>query len=352
MSDGKDPTTENREPLEQFLTWRRANVSRRAARRRRWFGYVAVVLLAVSGVALVTWVTESARDARGRVTVERRQAPPESVAAASHDSAPPARLSAPPAGPVIERTPAEEGSRVTARGTPRIEPLERSSGAGQTRTLPPRQPSSLLSPVAEDPSQTSDVAVGVPMPDASLRLNEAVSPPPSRTPTAPPASVPTSPLLTGTVAEPSGSIATVTPENPKSDDVQTVPPPPSKPEAAIATAAPPNVPDAVARAGSGGASITEAGQSWAGHRQPKSRVVAESVVSWLEEVQEFREAAKREIGEFHAGVDKVLSCLARTILGRHSCSPGPAAEKAGRWSAAGTSDGTCRKTRTAADDGF
>ena len=320
MSDDKDPATEKCEQLEQFLKWRGANFRRRTARRRRWFRYVAVVSFVVIGVALVTWVTESARGARGRVTFERRQAPPESVAAASHDSAPPARLSAPPAGMVIERTPAEEGPRVTARGTPRSEPFERSSGASQARPLPPRQPSSLLSPVAEN---TSDVAVRVPMPDASLRLNEAVSPPPSRTPTAPSASVPTSPFLTETVAEPSGSIATVTPANPKPDDAQTVAPPPSKPEAVIATAAPPNVPDAVARAGSGGTSITEAGQSQAGHRQPKSRAVAESVVSWLEEVQEFRDAAKREIGGFHAGVDKVLSCLARTIVGRHSCSPAP-----------------------------
>ena len=322
MSDDKDPATEKCEQLEQFLKWRGANFRRRTARRRRWFRYVAVVSFVVIGVALVTWVTESARGARGRVTFERRQAPPESVAAASHDSAPPARLSAPPAGMVIERTPAEEGPRVTARGTPRSEPFERSSGASQARPLPPRQPSSLLSPVAENPSQTSDVAVGVPMPDASLRLNEAVSPPPSRTPTAPPASVTTSPLLTETVAESSGSIATVTPANPRPDDAQTVAPPLSKPEAVIATTAPPNVPDA--SAGSGGASMTEAGQSWASHRQPKSRVVAESVVSWLEEVQEFRDAAKREIGGFHAGVDKVLSCLARTIVGgRHSCSPGP-----------------------------
>ena len=320
MSDDKDPATEKCEQLEQFLKWRGANFRRRTARRRRWFRYVAVVSFVVIGVALVTWVTESARGARGRVTFER---PPESVAAASHDSAPPARLSAPPAGMVIERTPAEEGPRVTARGTPRSEPFERSSGASQARPLPPRQPSSLLSPVAENPSQTSDVAVGVPMPDASLRLNEAVSALPSRTPTAPPASVPTSPLLTETVAEPSGSIASVTPANPKPDDAQTVAPPPSKPEAVIAPAAPPNVPDAVARAGSGGASSTEAGQSRAGHRQPKSRAVAESVVSWLEEVQEFRDAAKREIGGFHAGVDKVLSCLARTIVGRHSCSPAP-----------------------------
>lgn len=322
MSDDKDPATEKSEQLEQFLKWRRANFRPRAARRRRWFRYVAVVSFAVIGVALVTWVTESARDARGRVTFERRQVPPESAAAASHDSAPPARLSAPPAGPVIERTPAEEGPRVTARGTSRIEPVKRSSGTSQARPLPPRQPSSLLSPVAEDPPQTSDVAGGVQRPDASLGLNEAVSPPSSRTPTAPPASVPTSPLPKETIAEPSGPIASVTPANPKPDDAQTVALPPSKPEAVIAPAAPPNVPDA--RAGSGGASTTEAGQSQAGHRQPKSRVVAESVISWLEEVQEFRDVAKREIGEFHEGFDKVLSCLARTIVGgRHSCTPAP-----------------------------
>jgi hypothetical protein len=330
MSDGKDPTTENRAQLEHFLSWRQANFRRRAARRRRWFRYVAVMSLAVIGVALVTWVTEWARDARGRVTFERRQAPPESVAAASHDSAPPARLSAPPAGPVIERTPAEEGPRVTARG-PRSEPYKRSSEASQARPLPPRQPSSRPSPSGEDPSQTSDVAVGVSMPDASLGLNEAVSPPPPRTPTAPPASVPTSPLLEETV-EPSGSIASVRPANPKPDDAQTVASPPSQPEAVIAPAAPPNVPDAVASVGSGGVSNTEAGQSRAGQGQPKSRVVAESVISWLEgEVQGFRDAAKREIGEVRADFDKVRrdllrlpSCLARASAeDRESCSPAP-----------------------------
>jgi hypothetical protein len=338
MSDGKDPTTENRAQFEHFLSWRQANFRRRAARRRRWFGYVAVVSFAVIGVALVAWVTESARDARGRVTFERRQAPPESVAAASHDSAPPARLSAPPAGAVIERTPAEEGPRVTARGTSRIEPFKRSSGASQARPLPPRQPSSLRSPVAEDPPQTSDVAGGMERPDASLGLNEAVSPPSSRTPTAPPASVPTSPLPKETIAEPSGPIASVAPTNPKPDDAQTVAPPPSKQEAVTASAAPPNISDTVARAGSDGASSTEAGQSQAGHRQPKGQVVAESVVSWLEgEVQELRDAAEREIGEFRAGFDKVRrhllrlpSCLARAIAedrpiaeDRNSCSPAP-----------------------------
>jgi hypothetical protein len=48
-----------------------------------------------------------------------------------------------------------------------------------------------------------------------------------------------------------------------------------------------------------------------GQRQPKSRVIGDKVVSWLEgEVQEVRDTARREIGEFRAGVDKVLSCLA------------------------------------------
>jgi len=331
MSDDKDPATGERVQLEQFLTWRRANFGRQAARRRRWFRYVAVMSSAVICVALVTWVTESARDARGRVTFERRQAPPESVAAASPDSAPPARLSAPPAGPVIERTPAEEGPRVTARGT-RSEPFKRSSGTSQARPLPPREPSSLLSPVAAAPAQTSEVAGGVQVPDASLGLNEAVSPPRSRTPTASPANVSPSPLPEETVTERSGSIATATPANPKPDDAQTVASSPSKPEAVIAPASPPNGSDTVASAGSGGASTTEAGESQAGPRQPKGRVVAESVVSWLEgEVQEFHDGAKREIGEFRAGFEKVRrllltlpSCLAQAIAeDRHSCSPAP-----------------------------
>ena len=329
MSDDKDPATGERAQLEQFLTWRRANFGRRAARRRRWFRYVAVMSSAVICVALVTWVTESARDARGRVTFERRHAPPESVAAASHDSAPPARLSAPPTGPVIERTPAEEGPRVTARGT-RSEPFKHSSGTSQARPLPPREPSSFLSPVAEAPSQTSDVAGGVPMPAASLGLNEAVSSSRTRTPTAPPANVPPSPLPKETVTERSGSIATATPANPKPDDAQTVASPASKPEAVIEPASPPNGSDTVASAGSGGASTTEAGQSQAGHRQPKGRVVAESVVSWLEgEVREFHDGAKREIGEFRAGFEKVRrllltlpSCLAITE-DRDSCRPAP-----------------------------
>ena len=50
-------------------------------------------------------------------------------------------------------------------------------------------------------------------------------------------------------------------------------------------------------------------------RQPKSRVIGDKVVSWLGgEAQELRDTARREIGEFRAGVDKVLSYLAWMVL--------------------------------------
>lgn len=312
MSDDKDRATEAR--VEQFLRWRQANFRRLAVRRRRWVRYVAVSSFAVFGVALVTWVTESARDTRGRVTVEG-EAPPESVAAASHDSASPPRLSAPPAGPVIERSPAEERTRVTARET-RSAPFKRSSGLKSVPPLPPREPSSFLSPVVEAPAPTSDVAGGVQVPDALLRHNEA--------------SVPTPPRLTETITGQSRSIASATPSNPKPDDAQTVALPPAKPEAVIAPAPPPNGSDTVASAGSDEASNTEAGQLQVGHRQPKGRVLAESVVRWLEgEVQEFHDGANREIGEFRAGFDKLRrqllmlpSCLTRAIADdQPSCSP-------------------------------
>jgi hypothetical protein len=333
MSDDKDPATEAR--LQQFLRWRQANVRRRAV-RRRWFRYIAVSSFAVIGVALVTWATESARDTRGRVTVERRQAQPESVAAASHDSATPARLSARPAGPMIERSPAVEGTPVTVRGT-RSAPSKRSSvkrfsGLESGPPLPPREPSSFLSPIVEAPAPTSDVAGGVQGPDALLRRNEAATPSPSLTPTAPPASVSTPPLLTETITERSGSIAAATPSSPKPDDAQTVAPPPAKPEAVIAPASPPNRSDTVATAGSDGASNSEARELQVGHRQPKSRVLADSVATWLEgEVQEFRDGAKREIGEFRAGFDKLRrhllllpACLTRAVAeDRPSCSTSP-----------------------------
>ena len=329
MRDDKDPATGERAQLEQFLKWRRANFGRRASRRRRWLRYGAAMASAGLYVALVTWVTESVRDTRGRVTFEQRQVQPESVAAAAHDSAP--RLSAPPAGPVIEPTPAEESPRVTARGTP-SEPLQRPSRTSHTRPLPPRQPSSVLSPVAKARVQTSGVAGGVPTPDASLGRMEAPPPPPSWNRPAPLAGVPTTPLLNETVTERSGSIATIAPANPMPDDAQTVASPPSKPEEVIASASAPNGSDTVGSAGSGGASTSQAGPLQTGHRQPKSRDLAESVVSWLEgEVQEFHDGAKRQIDEFRAGFDKVRghllalpSCLSRAIADvQQSCSPAP-----------------------------
>lgn len=305
MSEGKGPATGDREHFERYLKWR-AEFRRRAARRRRWFWSVAVVSLAVIGLALVTWRTELARDARARVVFERRQAPPKSVATTSHDSEPRAPLSAPPAGTVVKRTPTERGSRVAAREPPRIRPPERSSGASKVHTLPPRQPSSLSSPLAEDPAQTTDVAAGLRVPDASRGPDPAVSPPPSPTSTAAtPASVPTSPLLKETVANRSDSVATVTPTNPTPDDAQTVAPPPSKPEAVTTASAPSNIPDGVPAPGCAGASVTEAGQS-------RAQAVADCVVGWLKgEVREFRDGAKREIDELRAGFDRVRRALQR-----------------------------------------
>jgi hypothetical protein len=310
MSNEKDSATEERERLERLLEWRRATGRRRAARRRH--RYVAVMLLGVGGIGglgLVTWLTEWQRDARGRVTSER-QAPQES---ASRESVSLATLSAPPAGTVTERTPAERGPRAAARGMLRIEPLERSRGASKARTLPPRQPSSLPSAVAEDPAHTRDVTAGVQVPDASRAPDPVLLLPQPPTPTtATLASVPTSPLLEETVADRSEWIATVTPTNRTPDDAHAVAPPPSKPEAVTAAVAPPDVPDAVPGPRCGGASIADAGQSRAGHGQPKSRAVADCVVGWLKgEVQEFRDGAKREIGEFRAEFDKLRRGLQR-----------------------------------------
>jgi hypothetical protein len=237
MSDGRSPATGDREPLERYLTWR-AEFRRRAARRRFWVCSVAVVSLAVVGLALVTWRTEWAGDAR--VVSERRHAPPKSVATTFHDSGPRAPLSAPPAGTVVERTPAERGSRVAAREMPRMGPPERSTGPSKARTLPPRQPSSLPSPLAEDPARTPDVAAGLREADASRAPEAAVSPPPSPTSTSTtPATVLTSPLPKEKVADRSEAVATVTPTNPTPDDAQTVAPPPSKREALGGSVAPP-----------------------------------------------------------------------------------------------------------------
>jgi len=310
MNEGKGPATGDREHLERYLKWR-AEFRRRAARRRRWFCSVAVVSLAAIGVALVTWRTELTRDALVRIAFERRQAPPKSVATTSHDSEPRPPLSAPPAGTVVERTPAERSSRVAARETPRIGPPERSSGASKARTLPPRQPSSLPSPVADGPARTPDVAAGLRVADASRAPDAAVSPPPPPISTfATPATVLTSPLLREKVAERSEAVSTVTPTNPTPDDPQTVTPPPSKPEAVTTAIAPPSIPDAGPGPGCSGASVTEAGQSRGGHGQPRHQAVADCVVGWLKgEVQEFRDGANREIGEFRAGFDRVRRAL-------------------------------------------
>jgi hypothetical protein len=53
MSEGKGLATGGREHLERYLKWRE-EFRRRAARRRRWFCFVAVRFLGVIGLALVT----------------------------------------------------------------------------------------------------------------------------------------------------------------------------------------------------------------------------------------------------------------------------------------------------------
>jgi hypothetical protein len=180
--------------------------------------------------------------------------------------------------------------------------------------LPPTR----VSVLAVDPgcfraTRTSGRRFGEGEPDASRAPDQVLSPPQSPTPaTATLAGVPTASLLEETVANRSEWIATATPTNRTPDDAHAGKPPPSKPEAVTAAVAPPDVPDAVPGPGCGGASIAEPGQPRAGHWQPKSRVVADCVVGWLKGgVQDFRDGAKREIGEFRAAFDRLRRGLQR-----------------------------------------
>lgn len=258
MSDDKNPAPADHAQLDGFLRWRHANVRRRAARRRRRHALMAS--LAIIVLALVAGVAELARDARGGETLARGPAPAESVAAAPPASAPAARPSAPPAGPPA----VEDGPRVTAPRAARVERLERSRETSQARPVPSRPPAPEAVPAPPDRSRTSAAAAVALTPDSS------------------PDPGPATPLIEEPVPGQPESVATVAPALPEAGDAE-------RAEAAS----------------------TEVGQSPVGHRQPKSRVVTARVVSWLEgEVQEVRDTAKREIGEFRAGFDKVRSCLA------------------------------------------
>jgi hypothetical protein len=265
MGDGKGPAPE-RAQLDALLRWREENARQAAARRRRWARRGTMASVAVIVVALVAWVAGSARDTRERVT-EHGHAPAESVAAALPE---PARPSAPPDDPTPARpVPAE----------PQIAPrAEERQEVTAPPTLPSRRPSPPRSPVAKARARTSDTAVGVPT--AAPRTGDEAIPPP----------------------------AWISPTTPGADDSTARLPEEPVAERSTPTAASTGAPDAKVESGPSSAESTPPAT---GQRQPKSRVIGDKVVSWLEgEVQEVRDTARREIGEFRAGVDKVLSCLA------------------------------------------
>lgn len=295
MGHGKGPAPE-RARLDALLRWREENVRQGAARRRRWARRGTMASLAVIVVALVAWVAASARDTRQRVT-EQGHAPAESVAAALPE---PARPSAPPAAPT-PATPLPAEPQVVPRAKERQE-------VTAPPTLPSRPPSPPRSPVAKARARTSGAAVGVPT--ASPRTgDEAIPPPAWISTTTSEASDPTAPLPEEPVAERSTRGTPETRAHPRAEDAPIVPRPPSKPETEETTVASTGAPEV--KVESGGLSSAEAAPPGTGQRQPKSRVIGDKVVSWLEgEVQEVRDTARREVGEFRAGVDKVLSCLA------------------------------------------
>jgi len=292
MADGRGPAPE-RAQLDALLRWREENVRQSSARRRRWARRGTMASLAVIVLALVAWVAAAARDTRERVT-EQGHAPAESVAAALPE---PARPSAPPADPTPAKPlPAE----------PQIAPrAEERQEVTAPQTLPARQPSPPRSPVAKARARTSDAAVSGPT--ASLRTgDEAIPPPAWISPTNPGAGDSTAPLPEEPVAGRSTPRALEARPHPTAEDAPIAARPPSQPETAETAAASMGAPDTKVESGP---SSVEAAPPVTGQR--RSRVIGDKIVSWLEgEVQEVRDTARREIGEFRAGVDKVLSCLA------------------------------------------
>lgn len=279
MGDGRE-----RAQLDALLRWREENVRQSAARRRRWARRGTTASLAVIVIALVAWVAASARDTRERV-IEQGQAPAESVAAALPE---PARPSVPPAEP----TPA-----TPLPAEPQIAPqAEERREVTAPPTLSSRQPS---------PG------------------DEAIPPPAWISTTIPGASDSTAPRSEEPVAERSTPGAPEARPHPMAEGAPSVARPPWKPETAETTVTSTGTPDV--KVDSGAPASAEAAPPVTGQGQPKSRVIGDKVVSWLEgEVQEVRDTARREIGEFRAGVDKVLSCLAWIRADRSSGCESPA----------------------------
>ena len=186
MSDRRDPATQDRERLEQFLEWRRAQGRRRGALgRRRLLSMAGKVALGVVAVALVMWWTARALDTRPRVTSATRSAPaagaaipsgsrpasadPDAPAAASATSSPvpPDRASG-QEGALGERAPAVERPRVTTRRPPPVE-LRASEAQAAPQRGPSKEP---RLPALDDGAQPSDLEAAVGPPRLAARVRE------------------------------------------------------------------------------------------------------------------------------------------------------------------------------------
>jgi hypothetical protein len=318
MSDGKEPTTDDRDQLQRFLQWR-AEFRRRAARRRRWVRDVIVLLLGVVALVVVEWRTEWARDARGPAVVEW-QALPESVATMSQNPENEATRSVQAPEAVGEPEAPEAAGPVESRGMRhRAQGRKQYSASSEAATPLPRQLSLSPLPVDEGPA-IPDVEAGLRAPDALQEPDAAVSSLTSPTAAAEaPVGVGDPPLVNEAAADRLDSAGDSTPAEPTLNDTQTVPPGTSRPEPVAVATVPSDVRDTVSAPGCAGPSVAEAGPSEARHRAPRSQAVADCVVGWLKgEVDEFRDGVKREIEEFRSGFDRVHRALQR--FGSKVCS--------------------------------
>jgi hypothetical protein len=300
--NGKKRAPERSPEVDAFLRWRQEGSRALAAPRRRRWRRAIIAALAVVIAGLLTWVAESARDVRA--TDEGGQARSEAVAAISPDAAPPLGTEPSAPAPEVVSAPAEEGPRATA---PEPAPVERVEAARAIRT-PPSPPKSTA---ARERSRPREVAAALPRPEASPR---AVSPAPSSEvipapawieSDLPAAPLPAAPLVEEPAAEPARQVPVANPP-------PIVAPPPPPPASATTPVAPPPAPDATPRAESREApsAAPPPPPPLPADPQPKRPLIADKLMGWLEgEMQEVRDTARREIGAFRDGLDKVRSCL-------------------------------------------
>jgi hypothetical protein len=199
MSDGQDPATKDRERLEHFLEWRRAESKRRSALgRRRLLSVAGTVALAVVAVALVMWWAARALETRERVASAMRRVPaatrgaPAAGATTPSFKVPgPASPQAPPAivtprsapgdrAPEqdwagVERAPAVERPPGATRRTPPIAlPARRSADSVREAHAPRQQATSKdpRVPASDDNGQPSDLSAAVGPPPPAVRVPE------------------------------------------------------------------------------------------------------------------------------------------------------------------------------------